>query len=196
MRLAKDSPAVGDSTLVARAKDGDREALGELLSRHERAMLAIARAYFASDADAEDAVQEASATACRSLDQLRDDGRFAGWLAAITRNACLQILRTRKDKQSLADFATSVQLHRRVGPTPLTPAALAQRQEGVDCLRIAIGRLSEDYRVAIMLRYSEDMSYDQIAAYLDVPLATVRNRLHRAKRALEEMLESLETPTG
>ena len=159
-------------------------------------MLAIARAYFASDADAEDAVQEASATVCRQLDQLRDDGRFAGWLATITRNACRQILRTQKDKLSLADFATSAQFHRRVGSTPLTPAALARQHEATDLLWVAIGRLPENHRVALMLRYSEDMSYEQIANYLDVSLASVRNRLHRAKRALEAMLATLKTSTG
>ena len=110
-----------DASLAARARVGDREALGRLLSRHKRAMLAIARAYFASEADAEDAVQEASATVCRAIGQLKLGARFAAWMARITKNTCLQMLRSQSDRLSLADFATSVQLHRRVGTTPPTP---------------------------------------------------------------------------
>ncbi len=187
--------AVDDAALVARALAGDETALGQLLSRHRRAMLAIARAYFASDADAEDAVQEASVTVCRALEQLNDGTRFSGWMAAITRNTCLQILRTQKDKVSLADFASSVQLRRRVGSTPATPAALASLHEDGELLWIAIGRLTEDHRVALMLRYTEDMTYNAIAAYLDVPLSTVQSRLRNAKRALKGMLDTLR-PSG
>ena len=63
-----------------------------------------------------------------------------------------------------------------------------------DPLRAAIGFLPEDQRVALLLRYLEDMSYDQIAAYLDVPLSTVRGRLYKGKRALRKMLETLGVP--
>ena len=58
-------------------------------------------------------------------------------------------------------------------------------------MRAAIGRLPEDQRIAVMLRYGEDMTYDQMAAYLDVPASTVQGRLRRAKRALRDMLGSL-----
>ena len=62
-------------------------------------------------------------------------------------------------------------------------------------LRAAIGRLSEDRRVVVMLRYSGEMSYAQIADYLGVPVTTVETRLHRAKKALRDMLGALDTPT-
>ena len=188
--------AADDATLVAQAHEGNREALGQLLSRHERVMVAIARAYFASEADAEDAVQEAAATVCHALGQLRDAARFAGWMVTITRNTGLQILRTQKDKLSLADFASSAQFQRRVGSTPATPATMASLHENSDLLWVAIGRLAEDHRVALMLRYTEDMAYEQIGAYLDVPLSTVKSRLRNAKRALEGMLDTLRPPEG
>jgi len=184
-------PTSDDATLVTQAQAGDRQALGELLSRHRRAMLAIARAYFAAEADAEDAVQEGTTKVWQALGQLEDAQRFSGWVVRIMVNICLEVLRTRKDKVSLADFATSVQVFPRSGQEALTPAALASQHEHADLLRIAIGRLSEEHRVALMLRYSEDMSYEAIGAYLDVPLSTVRSRLFKAKRALGDMLNSL-----
>lgn len=183
--------AADDATLVARARRGDAEAFGELVSRHERAMLAVARAHFAAVADAEDAVQDALVKAFRALEQLKDGRKFSGWLLRITVNTCHDVLRSRTDKVSLADFATTVQLFRRVGQPALTPAAQAGAAESAERLRAAIGRLPEDQRIVVMLRYSEDMSHGQMAEYLDVPPSTVQGRLRRAKRALREMLGSL-----
>jgi len=177
-----------DRELVASARRGDTEAFGELVSRHERAMLAVARAYFASEADAEDAVQSALLKAFRHLDQLKDGAKFSGWLLRTTVNTCLDTLRSRTDKRSLADFATSVQFHPRVGQLDFTPATLASRSERSEMLRAAIGRLPEDQRVAVMLRYGEDMSHEQMAEYLDVPPTTVQGCLRRAKAALRELM--------
>ena len=183
--------AAEDHLLVTRARAGDREAFGALAERHGRAMLAIARAYFASEADAEDAVQEAFMKAFRALDDLHDEICFAAWVAQITRNSCLEILRTKSDKMSLADFATSVPLRPRQGRIALTPATLAGKGEEADLLRAAIGRLPEEQRLVIMLRYVEGLRYEQIAAYLDLPASTVRTRAHRAREALRGLLPTL-----
>jgi RNA polymerase sigma-70 factor (ECF subfamily) len=181
-----------DATLVARAKGGEQEAFGELVARHQGAMFALGRAYFASEADAEDAVQDAFVKAFQAIGQLSAAPRFAGWMARITINTCLDILRTKKNKMSLADFATSVQLQPRLGQRQLTPATLASQSEEKEMLRVAIGRLPEHQRVAIMLRYGGELSYEQIAAYLDVPVTTIDSRLHKAKLALRDMLAPLE----
>lgn len=178
-----------DGSLVGRTREGDRAAFGELVVRHERAMLAVARAYFASEADAEDAVQDAFVQAYEALDGLRDPGRFAAWLTRITINASLAILRARRDKQSLSDFASTVSLRPRVSPEQLTPAALALRSEESEQVKAAIGRLPEAQRVVIMLRYAADMSYDAVAAYLEVPASTVRGRLHLARTTLKTLLD-------
>jgi RNA polymerase sigma-70 factor (ECF subfamily) len=184
---------VDDATLVRRARGGDAEAFGALVSRHERAMLAIARAYFASEADAEDAAQEAFVKGFQALGQLKSPERFKAWMARITATTCIDILRSRSEKVSLADFASTVQLFPRLGQEALTPGTLASAGERADLLRAAIGLLPEEQRVVLTLRYVEDMSYDQIAAYLDLPASTVRGRLHYAKQALREALRTLET---
>ena len=180
-----------DAPLVARAKAGDREAFGSLVTRHGRAMLALARAYFASEADAEDAVQEAVLKAFRALGKLASDERFAAWFARITVNTCRTILSGKTDKVSLADFASTMKLHPRLRQTSLTPASLASKGEEAELLKAAIGRLPEEQREVLMLRYAEDMSYDDMAAYLNVPSSTVRGRLHVAKAALKALLGGL-----
>ena len=128
-------------------------------------MLAVARAYFASEADAEDAVQDAVVRAYRALDQLADGGRFAAWLARITVNTCLNILAARSDRVSLAQFASTVKLHRRLRGTTLTPASFASKGEEAELLKAAVGRLPEEQRVVLMLRY-ETLEVDTSLALL------------------------------
>ena len=183
--------APDDRTLVEQAKAGDQDSFGQLLSRHESAMLAIARSYFASEADVADAVQEAFVKAFQKLGQLKAGDRFAGWLTRITVNTCLATLRSRSDKVSLEQFATTVQLRPRLGQVQFTPATLASKGERSDLVKAAIGRLPEDLRVVLMLRFGEDMTYDQVAEYLDVAPSTVQGRLHRAKQALRKTLRTL-----
>jgi len=184
--------APDDSSLVTRARRGDRGAFGELVQRHQRPMLAIARSFFASEADAEDAVQEAFVSAYQSLRQLADGARFAAWLARITVNAARAILRRDKAKVSLADCASTANLQPRVGSVELTPAAFASRGEEAEALKAGLGRLPEAQRVALMLRYAADMTYEQIAAYLDLPASTVRGRLYTARQALKALLPAPE----
>lgn len=180
-----------DDELVRRAQGGDHGAFGELVRRHERAMFAIARAYFASEADAEDAVQTAFLQAFRSLGDLRDGRKFASWAARITTRECHNILRTRPDRVSLAEFSTSVRLLPRVGQEDLTPASMSSQNEDADRVKATMGHLSEPHRVVLLLRYTLDMKYKQIAAYLDVPLSTVRSRLAKAKVAFRRALKKL-----
>jgi len=144
-----------DATLVAQARAGDQEAFGQLVSRHEKAMFAIARSYFASEADVEDAVQEAFVKAFQSLAQLEADSRFAAWMARITVNTCLDLIRSRSGKVSLGQFASTVQLRPRLGQTQFTPAMLAVRGERSDFVKAAIGRLPEELRVVLMLRFPD-----------------------------------------
>lgn len=180
-----------DSALVAQVRGGDDGAFRELVRRHERAMLAIARSYFASDADARDAVQDAFVRAFECLDQLESPRSFGAWLARITANICIDTLRTRTDKVSLDDFASTARLRPRLGQTSLTPSTLASKNEQADLIKAAIGHLPEDQRTVVMLRFGEDMTYEQIAVYLDVPTTTVQGRLHRAKKALRSVLRTL-----
>lgn len=178
---------------MERAQGGDANAFGELVGRHEQAMFAVARAYLACEADIQDAVQGAFVRAFRAIDQLSDSTRFRAWMARITARTCLDALRSKTAKVSLADFATTVELFPRVGEPCMTPASLASLNERSDYLKAALGRLPEEQRVVLLLRYLEDMSYDDIAAYLDVPSSTVRGRLHNAKVALKRILRKLET---
>ena len=180
-----------DAAFVAQVKAGDRESFGQLVVRHQGAMLGIARSYFASEADALDAVQDAFVKAFERIGQLGENSAFPGWLARITINTCLDALRSRTDKVSLNEFASTAQLKLRTGDVRLTPATLATRGELCDLVRVALGHLPEDQRVVLMLYFGESMTYDGIARYLDVPTPTVQGRLRRGKKALRSVLRTL-----
>ncbi len=185
---------IGDDGLVARAKAGDKDAFGELVNRHQRAMLAIARSYFASELDAEDAVQNAFVKAYERLGQLWSGRAFPAWMARITANVCVDTLRSRTDKVSLSDFASTARLRLRRGQPQFTPSTIASREEQSELVRAAVGHLPENQRIVLMLQFGEEMTYEQMAEYLDLPVTTVQGRLHRAKRALRSVLRTLAGP--
>jgi len=174
--------------LARQAKGGDGEAFGALVERHERAILGIAQAYFACRADAEDAVQDAFVKALSALGTLECDERFAAWLAQITRRTCLDMLRSEKDKVSLAEFSSTIRLQPRIGLGELTPSSRSCRNEERDIVLAAIGRLPEAKRLVLTLRYFQGMSYDRIGEYLGLKRSTVRGRLATAKQAMEKLL--------
>ena len=105
-------------------------------------------------------------------------------------NTCRDILRTCSEKVSLTEFSSTASLRPRLGQDYLTPFSLSSRSEEAELVRIAIGRLPEEQRIVLMLRYVEHMSYEEVALYLEVPPSTVRGRLYHAKRALRGLLES------
>lgn len=184
-------PGQQGSALVSLARAGQREAFGELVKRHQMAMIAVARAYFASEHDAEDAVQEAFVKAFCGIGTLKADGAFASWLTTITVRTCIDTLRTRRDKLALEDFASTARLRLRVGEPELTPATATSRAEMSDLVKAAVGTLPEEQRVALLLHYGEDMTYREIGEYLDLPEPTVQGRLRRAKKALKSVLRAL-----
>ena len=185
--------ALTDGSLVALARAGSQEAFVQLVTRHERAMVAIARSYFASEADVEDAVQEAFVKAYQSLPQLEADDRFTAWLARITITTCLlSPIFSRSDRVFLGAFASTVQLHPRLGQAEFTFATLASKGERSDFVKAALGRLHEEQRVVLMLRFGEGMTYKEIADYLDLSLSTVRGLLYRAKQAMKKAFKILE----
>jgi RNA polymerase sigma-70 factor (ECF subfamily) len=177
--------------LAARAAHGDSAAFEALMRRHNRMLFRTARAILRDDAEAEDALQEAYLQAYRSLASFRGDAQVSTWLARIVANEALQRLR----KQT-----------RRAEIVPLQPAAAAELEEAADSdmdkapdisaarsemrrlIELQIDALPEAYRTVFMLRAVEELSVEETATVLDLPPATVRTRLFRARGMLREAL--------
>jgi RNA polymerase sigma-70 factor (ECF subfamily) len=163
-----------DADLVRAARAGDPAGLGLLLERHRAGMRAVAVAVLGWGPDADDAVQDAMLTALRRLDQLRDPAAVGPWLRAVTRNAARMRLRSPPPRRADEPRA----------PDP-TPDELVDRHALRDWVWSALDTLTEPLQTAVLLRHFTDAgSYEQIAAACDIPVGTVRSRLHEARRRL------------
>lgn len=163
-----------DTTLVEAAIDGDAESFTELCRRYYPAMVAIAHSILGDRHLAEDATQEAFAKAAVKLPQLKRKGQFAGWLAAICRNAAKGMARR---KETLAD---------NVDLSAVVPES--DHDGTAEAVRDALSRLSAPSREVIFLRFYDGLSYEQISAVLGISEQAINGRLRRAKKRMAECL--------
>lgn len=193
--------AFADQDLVARAATGDGVAFGTLMRRHNQLMFRTARSILGSDAEAEEAVQEAYLRAWRALGSFRADSRFATWLVRIVTNEALGRLR-RTSAQIIPLEAALMSLDPDMqealadapdrGPEHATLQLQVRR-----LLEARIDMLPEVFRTVFMLRAVEEMSVEDVAIALDIPEATVRSRFFRARSLLREGLASqIDTALG
>ena len=181
-----------DTELAALAAGGDAHAFEAIMRRHNRLLFRTARSVLKSDAETEDAVQEAYLSAWRALGSFRDDARLSTWLVRIVLNEALKRVRRR---------ATNIVAFDRIaGPLDPEPEAameadieeqpdsLASRGEMRRLMEQRIDELPEVFRTVFMLRAVEELTVEEVAAALRVPEATVRTRFFRARAMLRESL--------
>jgi len=177
-----------DDALAHAVGAGDEAALRELLRRHNQRLFRTARAILRDDAEAEDAVQEAYLKAIRAIGTFRGDAKLSTWLTRIVANEALGRLRKRNRAEVLpleGDVEPTPSVDT---PEPETPELAAMRSEARRIVERRIDALPEAFRTVFMLRVVEEMTVEETAAALDVPDATVRTRLFRARSLLRESL--------
>jgi RNA polymerase sigma-70 factor (ECF subfamily) len=133
--------------------------------------------------DAEDAVHDAAVAAWRSWHVLRDEASGPAWFQRIVVNKCRDRLRRRR-RRSLLEFVGRPMER----DEPATTSG-SDRAADADLVRFGLRRLSADERVAVMLRYAQDMTVPQIAALLEIPEGTVKSRLHHALGKLRAAMQ-------
>lgn len=181
-----------DAALAARAACGDDAAFACIMRRHNRLLFRTARSILKSDADAEDALQEAYLRAWRALGSFRAEARLSTWLVRIVVNEALARLR-RRGAQVLAfdvtiDLAQASLEDAMEGNPDERPDRAAMRSEVRALMEASIDALPEAFRTVFVLRAVEEMSVDEVAVALDLPEATVRTRFFRARGLLREGL--------
>jgi RNA polymerase sigma-70 factor (ECF subfamily) len=184
---------VTDVDLVARARQGDPAAFGELVDRHRAAVYRAALAALRSPADAEDAAQDAFLLAYRRLDSFRGDASFKTWLLTITWHQAINRRRSitgvwrKMVSPTTEDEADAVMARVAAGgPSPEEAAANDQLQRGI---REAIRALSPKLRDALLLAQAGDYTYDEIGAMLGAPLGTIKWRVSEARRVIRKHLQ-------
>jgi RNA polymerase sigma-70 factor (ECF subfamily) len=181
-----------DADLAARVAARDVRAFEELMRLHNRRMFRAARAILRSDADAEDAVQDAYLAAYRAIGTFRGDARLSTWLTRIVVNEAYARLRkaARAQVVQLApgglEEAQEADIMR--NPPADAPDFAAQRAELRRLLERHIDALPEQFRTVFMLRDVEELSVEEVSAALGIPEATVRTRAFRARAQLRAAL--------
>lgn len=172
-----------EATLARRAQAGDGAAFGELVQRYAGAVFNQAYRMLGDAHEAEDAVQEVMLRAYSRIDTYDPTRRFVTWLLTIGSNHCIDRLRRRRLRWLTLDDVAFWLPTQEAGPER---SALAAEQR--DTVQRALQRLPESYRGVTVLRYWHDLSYLEIAEALGLTEATVKTRLHRARKMLEEAL--------
>ena len=176
---------VTDATLVARARGGELPAFEELVDRHRDVVVRVA-ARMVGREDAEDVAQDAFLRAFHRLGRLRADAQFRPWLLRIAHNTALDQLERqgRARRAEVADDAAEE--HER--SSERTPARLVEERERRERLAGKLALLRPEHRAVLVLRDLEGLPYDDIAEITDMPLGSVKGRLHRARGELIEIL--------
>jgi RNA polymerase sigma-70 factor (ECF subfamily) len=176
-----------DIDLVRRAQDGDQQAFASLAVAAGNRLHAVAHRILRDTDLAEDATQQALLAIWRDLPQLRDLARFDAWSYRLLVRAC---------------YAEGRRTRRWTPKLRLLPADEPSSAEGLssvidrDQLERGFRRLSIEHRAVVVLHHYLEMSSDEVAQTLGVPLGTVRSRLHYAMRALRSALEADARPAA
>lgn len=180
-----------DELLIERARKGSQEAFAHLVRRHQGTVYSLCYRFTGNAAEAEDLAQESFLRFYRSLSKFRPGAPLRPWLHKITANTCLDALRKQKGTTlPLDDILEGPSEPRTRARDDLPEEAYLQREARLD-VQQALLRLPGEYRIALVLRYLEDLSYQEVADALGVPLSTVETRIFRAKKMLGRILASV-----
>ncbi len=178
---------------LARARQGDRDAFGRLVQRHQRRVYAAALHILGNHSDADDATQETFVRAYRGLGSFDGRADFFTWLYRITVNTALNSLRGGKRGEALAQRSGTEAAHvggrpESLGQPGADPAQKTQQNAEIQRVLAAIAELSPSLRVTLVLATIEELPHKQIAEILEIPEGTVAWRVNEARRLLRQRL--------
>ena len=171
-----------DRDLILRARRGDPEAYGDLVSRHQTGVFNVCYRILHNRADAEDLAQE---TFIRALDRLHTfdlEREFSPWIRRVAANLCLNHIEAQKPSAPLDE--------ERDEDKTQSPGEQVEVKERSEQIRSALATLPPHYRLVVELRHYQELSYDEIASELNIPLSDVKSHLFRARKLLAEKLHA------
>jgi len=178
--------------VVVSCQQGDRESFRLLFETHKDKVYSIALYFFGGDeALAGDITQQVFLKLFTRITQFRYQSEFTTWLYRLTTNTCIDEQRKRRRFSPLADTLDAPGVHNRSGAGVPAAEARFMRLELAGSVRDAILTLKPKLRIAILLKYFEELSYEEIAAVLNCSKGTVASRLNRGHRILAQRLNHL-----
>lgn len=175
-----------DRALVDRYARGVRGAFDEIVDRYEQRVYAVTLRMTGNPDDARDAMQDVFISALRALRAFRGDAQLSTWFHRVAINASLDVLRKRKRHAArpLEDTAD------RPGDELPPDEAAARASRAVEVHR-ALASIGEEHRAVLVLHDLQDLDYAEVAEVLDIPVGTVKSRLHRARAEMARLLGHL-----
>ncbi len=179
-----------DEQLVEQAVNENSEAFGEIVKRWERKIFALCFGMLSREDEARDAAQETFISAYRNLKNFRGDAKVSSWLHRIAVNQCLTVKRRAKTRsESFLDDETNQDEKVFVAPLNLSPSRTTEQNERLKIIRQAVASLPADLRQVVVMKEFEEMTFQEIADTLDLPLSTIKSRLYTALKQLRMKLE-------
>lgn len=174
---------------IAKACDGDQEAMREVLETCERPVYNIAMRFISNPHDAQDAAQDAMIKIYKNLSTFKGNSAFSSWVYRLTFNACMDFLRrqSRMPKTTSDDEAIL-----NISDDGTRIDELFDQAYDADIVRSAIGQLEEHHRQAIILCDYKGLSYAEIAEIMGTSIGTVKSRINRARNSLKNLLKDME----
>jgi RNA polymerase sigma-70 factor (ECF subfamily) len=176
------------TSLVRRARDGNREAFGELVQQFESTVFAIVLRRLRNRSEAREVTQDVFVQALRKLPQLREPQRFVGWLRQIAVRMSINRA-VRRPRESPYNPETSNALK----SSPQTPLDDLLRNEALHQVQGGLGRLRELDRKTLIAFYFEGHSLKEMSDEFDSPIGTIKRRLHTARNRLKEQLVEMQS---
>lgn len=173
-----------ESVIVHKAQQGDTQAFSQLVETYQGPVYRLILRMGLSPADAEEVAQEAFIAAWKGLPRFRGDSRFSTWLYQLATHGAIDFLRREKRHRNTVDIDQCSELT----DGENTPEKAAMAQSEAQGVAAALKELSPEYREILLLRYMQELEYDEIARTLKLPAGTVKSRLNRAKAQLKEIL--------
>ena len=181
-----------DADLVRRCLSGDQRACRDLVRRYERPVYSVLMRVVRRAEDAEDLVQETFVKVFRALDRYDTERPFSAWIFTIASRLAIDHLRRRRVKTVSLEVSEPGSTEERtmdVEDTGLKPDEVTSHAEEEKQAASLIDSLPEHYRIVVLLRHQQDLSYEEIAEALNLPLGTVKARIHRARALLKDRLD-------
>jgi RNA polymerase sigma-70 factor (ECF subfamily) len=180
--------AVDEAQLVSASQRGDQDAFAQLVQRHQRRVFNLAFRMLQQYEEASEVTQEAFLAAWQGLPTFRGEARFSTWLYRIAYNCSLKQLELRKRDRTLQANVEAEQSLAE-GEQERVDARLESRARQ-SLVREQLAQLPAKYRIVLILRHLQDMSYEEMAELLKIPIGTIKTHLFRARNLLKERLEA------
>jgi RNA polymerase sigma-70 factor, ECF subfamily len=184
-----------DHSLVQECRAGQTEAFGALVARYQDRLYPTVLRLIGSAEDAEDVLQDTFVRAFEKLDQFHGDSSFYTWIYRIAVNLALSGYRRRRARSLTRPRFNRRAVVRQDDPPDLSPDSdptiPLERAEREKIVEAALNKLGPEHRAVVVLKDFDGHRYEEISAILNVPVGTVRSRLHRARSELRERLRGL-----